>query len=146
MRTRQDIDKARIIATGNSGGGTATLFLAAMDERVAAAVPSSYFCTFADSTLAIHHCPCNYVPDLNLYGEMDDVAGLIAPRPLLIVNGKDDPIFPIEPTRRAFARLARIYEAAGATDRLEMYEGDGGHRYYSARVWPFLAEKLDCPT
>lgn len=142
LRQRPDVDGDRIAATGNSGGGTCTLFLAAVDERVAAAVPSCYFCTFADSILAIHHCPDNYVPDLQLYGEMYDVAGLIAPRPLLIVAGKDDPIFPIAGVRKAYAKLEKIYAAADAADSLELYVGEGGHRYFSERVWPFLAEKL----
>ncbi|HUW83082.1 MAG TPA: alpha/beta hydrolase family protein [Phycisphaerae bacterium] len=142
LRERPDVDADRIAATGNSGGGTCTLFLAAVDTRVAAAVPSCYFCTFADSILAIHHCPDNYVPDLQLYGEMYDVAGLIAPRPLLIVAGKDDPIFPLAGVRNAYAKLEKIYAAADAADRLELYVGDGGHRYFSQRVWPFLAEKF----
>jgi len=142
LRQRPDVDADRIAATGNSGGGTCTLFLAAVDTRVGAVVPSCYFCTFADSILAIHHCPDNYVPDLQLYGEMYDVAGLIAPRPLLIVAGKDDPIFPIAGVRKAYAKLEKIYAAADAADRLELYVGDGGHRYFSERVWPFLAERF----
>lgn len=142
LRERPDVDGDRIAATGNSGGGTCTMFLAAVDTRVKAAVPSCYFCTFADSILAIHHCPDNYVPDLQLFGEMYDVAGLIAPRPLLIVAGKDDPIFPIHGVRKAYAKLEKIYAAGDAADRLELYVGDGGHRYFSQRVWPFLAEKF----
>ncbi len=142
LRERSDVDADRIAATGNSGGGTCTLFLAAVDTRVTAAVPSCYFCTFADSILAIHHCPDNYVPDLQLYGEMYDVAGLIAPRPLLILAGKDDPIFPIAGVREAYAKLEKIYAAADSADTLELYVGDGGHRYFSERVWPFLAERF----
>jgi dienelactone hydrolase len=140
--SRPDVDPSRIAVTGNSGGGTATLFLAAIDQRLAAAVPGCYFCTFADSILAMHHCPCNYVPDLQLYGEMYDVAGLIAPRPLLIVAGKDDAIFPIAGVQKAYAKLEKIYAAANAPDNLRLFVGDGAHRYFSQPVWPFLAEKL----
>ena len=142
MRTREDIDADRIVATGNSGGGTATLYLAAMDTRVTAAVPSCFFCTAAESILRIHHCPDQYVPDLQHYGEMWDVAGLIAPRPMLIVAGDTDPIFPIDGVRSAYAKLQPIYEAAEAAGKLELHVGQGGHRYFNERVWPFLAEHL----
>ncbi|MBN1341114.1 MAG: prolyl oligopeptidase family serine peptidase [Phycisphaerae bacterium] len=142
LEARDDVDPKRICATGNSGGGTATLFLAAVESRIAVAVPGCYFCTFQDSTLAIHHCPCNYVPDLSTYAEMYDVAGLIAPRPLLVVAGQDDDIFPIQGVRRAFEELKEIYAAAHAERNIELYVGKGGHRYFSERVWPFIGEKL----
>ena len=142
LRQRPDVDADRIAATGNSGGGTCTLFLAAVDTRVAAAVPSCYFCMFADSILAIHHCPDNYVPDLQLHGEMYDVAGLIAPRPLLIVAGKDDPIFPIREVRKAFRDLKAIYEAAGAGDRCHLVVGGEGHRFYADAGWRKMLKEL----
>ncbi len=142
LQTHPDVDAKRICATGNSGGGTVTLFLSAVDRRVAVAVPGCYFCTFQDSTLSIHHCPCNYVPDLSAYAEMHDVAGLIAPRAMLVVAGQDDDIFPIDGVRRAYAALEKVYAAAGAEQNVELYVGHGGHRYFKERVWPFIGENL----
>ena len=133
-----DIDTDRIAITGNSGGGTTSLFAAACDTRISVAVPSSYFCTFAGRISSIYHCACNYVPGILGLGEMHDVAGLIAPRAFCAVAGRDDPIFPIEHTRQAFRELRRIYEVAGVPERCELYVGDGGHRFYSAGVWPFI--------
>lgn len=139
---RDDADASRIAITGNSGGGTVSLFAAACDERIHVAVPSCYFCTFAGSIGSIHHCDCNYVPGILRLGEMYDVAGLIAPRPFCAIAGKDDGIFPIQHVREAFDRLKRIYEVAGVPDRCELFVGDGGHRYYSAGSWPFLRRWL----
>ena len=133
-------DGDRIAITGNSGGGTVSLFAAACDTRIAVAVPGCYFNTFAGSIGSIRHCDCNYVPGILRLGEMPDVAGLIAPRHFLAVAGRDDPIFPIAHTRSAFARLADIYRAASAAGRCHLYVGDGGHRYYKERVWSFVAE------
>ncbi len=140
------VDASKIAITGNSGGGTVSLFAAAMDSRITVAAPGSYFCTFLDSIASIDHCPCNQVPGLLELGEMADVAGLIAPRPFLAIHGKDDPIFPIEPTRRSFENLQKIYSAAdvdnvadNAGDRCKLFVGDGGHRYYKEPVWPFVA-------
>ncbi len=140
--TRPEVDIRRIIITGNSGGGTVSLFAAACDERIQIAIPSCYFCTFEHSIGSILHCECNYVPGLLALAEMYDVAGLIAPRPFLAVAGRTDPIFPYEAVQIAFERLHRIYEVAGVPERCQLYTGEGGHRYYKAGVWPFVREAL----
>ncbi len=135
---RADVDAARIAITGNSGGGTTALFAAACDPRITVAVPSSYFCTFQGSIGSIHHCECNYVPGILTLGEMYDVAGLIAPRPFCAISGVEDPIFPNQHTREAFAALKKVYQAAGVPERCQLYEGQGGHRYYKDGAWPFI--------
>ena len=133
-----DIDAQRVAITGNSGGGTISLFAAACDDRISVAVPSSYFCTFVGSIGSIYHCGCNYVPGILRLGEMYDVAGLIVPRPFCAISGKDDPIFPIHETKRAFQKLKDIYTAAGVPEMCELYVGHEGHRYYKAGSWPFI--------
>ncbi len=136
-----EVDPEHVYITGQSGGGTGTLFSAACDPRFSKAAPSCYFCTFRASILAMSHCTCNYAPGLLDLCEMYDVAGLIAPRPMLIIAGREDPIFPIDGVREAFEKTRAIYSALGAEDNIELYVGDEGHRYYAARVWDFLAEK-----
>lgn len=134
----RDVDSSKIAITGNSGGGTTSLFAAACETRITVAVPSSYFCTFQGSIGSIRHCDCNYVPGMLRLGEMYDVAGLIAPRPFLAISGKDDPIFPIEHTRFAFRKLQQVYRVAGAPENCQLFIGDGGHRYYKKGSWPFI--------
>ncbi|ELZ20011.1 hypothetical protein C475_21974 [Halosimplex carlsbadense 2-9-1] len=136
-------DDDRVVVTGHSGGGATALFAAAVDERVDIAAVSSYFCSFEDSIAAVDHCECNYVPGLLGLGEQWDIAGLVAPRPFVAVNGVEDSIFPIEGARRAFERLEAIYDAVDAADRCELYEGEGGHRYYADGVWPFVGRHGD---
>lgn len=136
--TRPEVDGERVAITGHSGGGTVSLFTAAVDERIRVAVPVCYFCTFRDSIVAIHHCACNFIPGLLQHAEMYDVAGLIAPRPFLAVNGALDPIFPVDAVRKAHERLRGIYEAFGAADVCKLHVTDGGHRYDEASVWPFI--------
>ncbi|MDF2721368.1 MAG: hypothetical protein K0Q59_1043 [Paenibacillus sp.] len=140
--TRSEIDTSRIVITGNSGGGTVSLFAAAIDERISISIPGSYFCTFKRSIVSLSHCACNLVPGILELGEMYDVAGLIAPRPFLAVNGKDDRIYPVEGAREAFAHLQRIYAAMGQPDNCELFVGHEGHRYYKDRVWSFVKEHL----
>ena len=138
-----DVDACRIAITGNSGGGTVSLFAAACETRIKVALPGSYFNTFAGSIGSLFHCDCNYVPGILQLGEMYDVAGLIAPRPFCAIAGAKDPIFPITHTRFAYARLRRVYEVAGNPDDCRLYVGDGGHRYYKDGAWPFVREMFE---
>jgi len=142
LNTREEVDKKRICCLGQSGGGTTALFSAALDDRIKVAVISGYFCTFKDSILSIHHCECNYIPGILRWAEMYDLAGLIAPRPLLIVAGKDDGIFPIKGVEFAYKKLKNIYRIANCKDKVKKYIGDGGHRFYAQPVWDFLSRWL----
>ena len=132
------VDTRRIAITGNSGGGTVSLFSAACDNRITVAVPSSYFCTFSGSIGSIAHCDCNYIPGILNLGEMSDIAGLIAPRPVRMLHGIKDEIYPINETRKAFADLKMIYSAAGVAGNAELYEGSAGHQYYKEGSWVFI--------
>ena len=136
------VDKSNIIVSGNSGGGTTTLFAGACDTRISMSIPSSYFCTFTGSIGAMYHCDCNYVPGILEYGEMSDIAGLIAPRFFCTLNGKDDTMFPLKETQKAFINLKKIYTAAGVPDNCELYIGNGGHRYYKEGAWNFINKHL----
>jgi dienelactone hydrolase len=142
LETRPEVDRSRVGVMGNSGGGTVSLFAAAVLPRLALAMPSCYFCTFADSMMSIYHCADNYVPGLFRYAEMADVMGLFAPRPVVIVAGKTDPIFPVAAVKKAFKHLQRIYAAAGAADRCRLVIGPEGHRFYAELAWPPMLEEL----
>ncbi len=142
LLTRDDVDAARIGVMGNSGGGTTSVFAAAVLPRLAFAMPSCYFCTFRDSIMALPHCPCNYVPGLLPHAEMSDVMGLFAPRPVTIVAGQDDAIFPIDAVRRSFEKLQTIYAAAGAPDACRLVVGSEGHRFYADAAWPVMLELM----
>lgn len=132
------IDGSRVLMMGNSGGGVATLYAAACDERVTVAVASCSFCTFVGASGIVHHCDCNTVPGILRFGEFADVAGLIAPRALLVVHGRTDPLFPLEEIERAVAGVRSVYAAAGAPGQFEHAWGPEGHRFYAALMWPFV--------
>lgn len=136
--TQPDVDASTILMMGNSGGGVATLYAAACDPRISIAVASCSFCTFLGENGMIHHCDCNAVPGIMRFGEFHDVAGLIAPRSLLIVHGRTDPLFPVSEIERAVSRLRNLYDAAGAAERFRHEWGPEGHRFYRALMWPFV--------
>lgn len=129
-------DMDRIAIMGNSGGGTTAYHAACIEERIKVVMPSCSFNTYEHSILSMLHCLCNYVPDISVYMEMPDLAMLIAPRPLLIVNGLTDAIFPIDTARSSFEIVKKIYEAAGAAENCRHIVGGEGHRFYAADAWP----------
>lgn len=142
LATRKEIDIKKVGVMGNSGGGTISVFAAALLPRLCMAVPSCYFCTFKDSIMSIHHCTCNFVPDLYNFADMSDIMGLFAPKPVVVVAGKEDPIFPIKATRKAFRDLQKIYDSAGAKQHCHLIVGQQGHRFYADQAWPFIKKEL----
>lgn len=129
MLNREDVVKNRIGCTGHSGGGTTTLWLSALDERVSVAVVSCYFCSFQHSILGMHHCECNYVPGILPFAEMGDLAALIAPRPFRAIAGEHDPIFPVEAVRQQFKTVQKAYDVLDASDECSLIIHPDDHRY-----------------
>jgi len=123
---------------GLSGGGVIAMYTAALDERLSAVVIDGALCTYRASIMAIEHCPDNYVPGLLRYGEAADIAGLIAPRPLLIEHGIQDPIFPIEGVHQAYQDLSRVYALLGCPEHLDADFFPGGHRFGGRKAFTWF--------
>lgn len=142
LQTRKEIDSERIGCLGLSMGGTIALFSSAIDERIKVVIISCYLNTFRDSIMAIEHCECNYIPNILRYAEMYDICGLIAPRPLLIEAGKDDPIFPFHAARFAFNKVREVYRLLGEEEKLEKDFFEGGHRFNGKKSFDWLKRWL----
>jgi len=122
-------EAAKLGCVGFSGGGTLGMYLTALDDRIGCAYLSGSVNTFRDSLMSIEHCACNYVPGILQYAEMGDLAGLIAPRPLLVEAGEHDPIYPIAGTKQAIETLRQIYDCFDANECLTLHVFDGEHRW-----------------
>jgi pimeloyl-ACP methyl ester carboxylesterase len=135
---RPEVDPARIGATGLSYGGRLTMYLAALDNRVACAVSSGALNVFRERLTIDASCAAQFVPGLLTHGDTPEVFGLIAPRPLLLelgtVDGTSPEIFAME----AYAQIERIYEAADARDRLDLDVFETGHKYHGARAFDWF--------
>jgi len=142
LETVEAVDADRIGCMGNSGGGTVTFYAACVDERIRLAVPSCSFCTYADSIMRIYHCSDNYIPRMLTVAEQGDLAGLIAPRKLLVVAGREDTIFPLKGVRGAFSTAKDIFTAAGCPENIDLVVGEGGHRFYAEQSWPRIRAML----
>ncbi|MBO5069417.1 MAG: hypothetical protein J6C37_03530 [Roseburia sp.] len=136
------IDIEKLICMGNSGGGTATFYASCMDERIRFAMPSCAVCTYEASIMAMHHCPCNFIPSIRRYFNMGDLGGLIAPRPLVVVCGKEDPIFPLGGVEESFTLIQNAYRQFGKEDLCHLVTGDGGHQFYPDDAWPVMKKMV----
>jgi dienelactone hydrolase len=127
LESREDMDTKRVGITGESGGGTATMYAFAVDERIHAAVP-----VVATSSLGIQPnlgCFCNHVPAIMSVGDRADILGLRAPdAPVFIISAQEDKEFPENGHRRTYERLKKLYgSSADRNVRFEVFWG--GHDY-----------------
>lgn len=129
LQSRGDIVPDSLGCVGFSGGGTTGLFLAALDERITTSVIGGYFCTFKRSILGVRHCECNYVPGLLQLGEAGDIGALIAPRPVRIISGEQDPIFPVAGVYEQYETLSQAYDVLNAEEKCSLTIHPEGHRY-----------------
>jgi dienelactone hydrolase len=143
---RPEVDPTRIGCVGHSLGGQQTLFLAALDERVKAAISSCGFASFETIFRdAINHNFSAYVPGILNHGDLGDVLALVAPRAFRVSVGNADRIFPFDGIRATVERAEETYRARGAEDRLVLDAVDGGHAFSDAmreRAYSWLDREL----
>jgi hypothetical protein len=129
LTIRPDVIAGRIGCTGHSGGGCTALWLAAIEPRITTTVVSGYFSSFKDSILGMQHCECNYVPSILEWAEMGELAALVAPRPLRLVNGQADTIFPVEAAKGQYETVERAYALCETPEACSLVVHAGGHVY-----------------
>jgi cephalosporin-C deacetylase-like acetyl esterase len=152
LETRPDIDRRRIGATGRSGGGMATFFLAALDERVKASAPVSGTLStlgWVRRRLTAAHCDCQY--PVNSHGLLySEIGALVAPRAQLLVNADADRGFPMDAFGEMVAKIGEVYRLYGASANLRTAVTPGGHADTEAIRLPvhsfFLKELLGIDT
>ncbi|MBL7818304.1 MAG: acetylxylan esterase [Saprospiraceae bacterium] len=138
-----NIDKKRIAVTGESGGGTQTFMLAAVDERIAVSVPvvmvSVHFfggCV-CESGMPIHKRPTHQTSNV-------EIAALIAPKPMLLISDGDD--WTKHTPEVEFPHIQRIYSFFNAPNRVENAHFPTEKHDYGANkrqaAYVFLAKHL----
>ncbi|MGC9348698.1 MAG: hypothetical protein ACP5JG_11210, partial [Anaerolineae bacterium] len=91
----------------------------------------------------INYCGMQVAPGLFKLVDLPDLQGLIAPRPLLIDIGANDTCFKVDTAMRCYRQLSRIYEAAGAEDRLELDLHPGEHGWGGNKSEAFFRQHLE---
>jgi len=142
LRSRPEVDPARIGVMGHSGGSLLAMVTLACDDDLTAGVLCGYPNTFGDSILRVRHCACNYLPGILRVADQPELLALTAPRPLFVESGTRDPIFPLAGFHRAVAVLRQTYAAAGVPDRLGVDEHPGAHEVSGRVSFDWLAHQL----
>ncbi|HEY2017223.1 MAG TPA: acetylxylan esterase, partial [Bryobacteraceae bacterium] len=137
LASHPQVDPKRLASTGQSGGATLTMILAAMDDRLAAAAVSSGNTeNFALNPFLAPGSSDDAEQDLIGSGPLAfdrwDMLWPIAPKPLLIAVSAHDFFGTYSPSyersgREEFAKLDRAYSALGAPGRLQYFESPLPH-------------------
>ena len=130
LLARPEADASRVGVTGNSGGGTMSTYLWALDERIRMAAPGCYITSFFhnfDNELPVDAEQA--IPGLAAAGfEMADFLIARAPEPCLIL-GRGNDFFDPRGGREAFAQCRNIYDLLGAGDSIRFFVEAGEHGY-----------------
>lgn len=163
--TRPDVDPARIGLIGFSKGGTETWLTAAADPRIAAAVSclgvqsfrwaldhdawqaragtihAAFEAAAHDAGLAAPTADfarqfyARIVPGLTDTFDGPALLPLIAPRPLLVINGDSDPLTPLPGIEQCATAARTAYHDAGADDHFVLLiQPKTGHRVSPASL------------
>ena len=128
LRIEPRVDATRLGAFGQSFGGQEVVFAMASDERIRAGVCS---CGFSLVQLLVErqisHNQALYLPGMLPDCDFDTIVPAIAPRPLRVIAGRDDPIFPVEGVRAVERASREAWRAAGADVALSFVYTDAGH-------------------
>jgi hypothetical protein len=128
---------------GLSGGGTATTWSYFCDERFGAAEIICYCDQWAAFGMRdLNYCGMQVAPGLYQLVDVPDLQGLLAPKPLLMDIGLRDQCFRLETALPAFRQVERIYQAAGAADRLELDLHPNDHGWGGNKSVAFFRKHL----
>jgi dienelactone hydrolase len=151
LARRPEVDPGRIGCVGLSVGAVRSLHLAALDDRIKAAVVVGWMTSFpaqlerhVRNTIGF----TKLVPGLYRHLDYPDVGSLAMPTPMLVINGGKDALFEPSGVRASFEKLAACYRKAGVPDRIETRLYDTPHEFnreMQAEAWGFLQKHLGRP-
>ncbi|WP_236971135.1 alpha/beta hydrolase family protein [Membranihabitans marinus] len=131
LYTRAEVDKNHIGVTGNSGGGTQTALLCAVEDRLTMAAPSCYITTLRRNIENEEIQDTEQCPPKILGHDMDhfDMMAAMAPKPIMLISQEFD-FFDTRGTAECFEKLKHFYNLLGASENVALFVGDGYHGYH----------------
>jgi cephalosporin-C deacetylase-like acetyl esterase len=134
LLSRPEVDAKRVGVTGNSGGGTHTAYLAALDDRIHVAAPSCYITSWKRllETIGPQDAEQCLPPWIEDGLDHADFLYAFAPKPYMILSAIRD-FFSISGARETYHEAQRLYDLMGAGAKIGMTEADDGHGYTQPR-------------
>jgi len=127
LETRPEVDATRMGVTGRSGGGAYSWWVAALDDRIQAAVPVAGITSLHNHVVdgcVEGHCDCMFMVNTFRW-DYPLLAALLAPRPLLISNSDKDRIFPLEGVIDIYTKVRPLYELHNVPRKLGLHITEG---------------------
>jgi dienelactone hydrolase len=144
LASRPEVDPRRLGCVGLSVGGYRSFVLSALDPRIKVAVAVGWMSSFAShirrhviSSIGLTF----HIAGLYRYLDFPDLAALIAPRSVLVINGSRDALFPPEGVRAAFDKIEQCFRKAGLPERQRCRLYDAPHQFnvpMQAEAWEWL--------
>lgn len=134
LASRSEVDPRRLGCTGNSGGGTMTAYLMALDDRIAVAAPSCYITSLERlfATIGPQDAEQNITGQVAFGMEHADYIAMRAPKPTLLSVGTQD-FFDIDGSWITFRECKRLYGRLGFGERVDLFESDEPHGFTRPR-------------
>jgi dienelactone hydrolase len=151
LASRPEVDATRLGCVGLSMGGYRSFLLAALEPRIKVAIDVGWMTSFAAqirkhvvNTIGLTF----HIGGLYRYLDLPDLAALIAPRALMVINGSKDTLFAPDGVRAAFDKIGACFRKAGAADHQRCRLYDTPHEFnpqMQAEAWDWLARWLNTP-
>ena len=141
LESLPEVDSERLVCTGESGGGTQTYNLYAVDDRLSAAAPVCMV-----SSVMQGGCVCENAPGLRFDTNNVEIGAMIAPKPLLLVNSTQD--WTKHTPHVEYPAIRSIYGLYGAEENVEQTQIDAPHGYNKAMreaVYRWLGRTVNLP-
>jgi dienelactone hydrolase len=138
LQSLPDVDPERLDVTGESGGGTQTFLLCAVDDRPKWSAPVNMI-----SLIMQGGSPCENAPGLRVGTNNVEIAALMAPKPMLMVSATGD--WTRNTPKEEFPAMKAIYDLYGKGDQVETILIDAPHNYNRASreaVYKFMAKHV----
>jgi dienelactone hydrolase len=129
--SRPEVDSKRVGCCGLSVGGLRTAYLTGLDERISCACVVGMMTTWRDYLLnkCFTHTWMIYIPGLAPDLDYPEIAGLAAPKPVLVLSCNQDALFTVPEMQRADQMLTEVYAKTGGPDRYRTSFYEGGHKF-----------------
>jgi dienelactone hydrolase len=138
LQSLPDVDPENVGVTGESGGGTQTFMLCAVDDRPRISSPVNMI-----SLIMQGGSPCENAPNLRVGANNVEIASLMAPRPMLMVSATGD--WTKNTPKEEYPAVKAIYDLYGKGDQVETVQFDAPHNYNKdsrEAVYKFFAKRV----
>jgi len=144
LQTRAEADLQRLGVAGHSLGGKYAMYLSILDRRIKATVASCAYPSFEAQALGPKFaiCAAQVLPGEPMFADGSDLLCAIAPTPLLMLFGDQDPGMSVEQANAVGQKVCGAYQSLGLADRCKAHVFQGGHDVDTPTIVQWLEQWL----